>query len=81
MRQIEQLRWLDQMHFYIKNKVTGNTNEFAGKLGLSEPKVNELLNEAKELGAGIEFSKEQQSYYYTTTVTIDMALGFLVSPC
>ncbi len=77
----EQHRWLDQMHFYIKNKVTGNAKDFAEKLGLHEYDVKNLLMEAQEMGANIAFSKEHQTYYYTTSVTIEMAMSFVLSPC
>jgi len=48
----------------VKLRATGSPRELAGKLGISERRVYEYINNMKELGAPIAFSYYYNSYIY-----------------
>ncbi len=48
----------------VKHRATGSPRELAGKLGISERRVYEYINNMKELGAPIAFSYYHNSYIY-----------------
>jgi predicted DNA-binding transcriptional regulator YafY len=50
----------------VKLRATGSPKELAGKLGISERRVYEYINNMKELGAPIAFSYYHNSYIYYT---------------
>jgi hypothetical protein len=56
---IEKIDWL------VRTKATGNSAEFAEKLGISTRTLFNYLNYMKiQMSAPIEYSKEHQSYIY-----------------
>lgn len=57
---------IERMDLLIRTKSTGKPEEFARKLGLSPRSLFNYINFMRDhLGAPIEFSKEDESYYYT----------------
>ena len=57
------LRWRE-IDRRIKTKSTGNTSEFATRLGISKSQLHEELRLMKELDAPIAYSRIRQTYYY-----------------
>ncbi|SDD06318.1 hypothetical protein [Williamwhitmania taraxaci] len=57
------LRWreIDRL---IKTKSTGNTSEFAIRLGISKSQRHEDLKNLRDLDAPIAYSRIRQTYYY-----------------
>ena len=59
---LSRLVYLD---FLIRTKASGDINTFAKKLNLSRAGAYKLLNELKDLGFPIAYSKKDHHYYYT----------------
>lgn len=55
---------LEQMDQMIRQRGTGNANEFADKIGISRRHLYNWLNELKNLGLDIEYDRESETYYY-----------------
>ena len=49
---------------FIRQERTGNAPEFAGKLEISVRQLYNLLDELKDLGLPIEYSRTRQTFYY-----------------
>ena len=60
-RFIERIKRID---YLISTKSTGTPKQFAEKLCLSERQLYKYLNNLKDLGAPIKYSKTYSSYYY-----------------
>jgi predicted DNA-binding transcriptional regulator YafY len=56
---------LEQADSLISRKATGNAACFAKKLNFSRSKLYKFLDELKELGIPIAYSREQETYYYS----------------
>jgi hypothetical protein len=61
LKYLERIKRMDDL---IRRCATGNSTEFANKLGISRSVLMENLREMRELGACIEYSHHKQSYYY-----------------
>lgn len=61
----ERVQRMDQL---IRRKSTGAPKELAAKLSLSERSLYELINQMKDMGAPIVYSKPRNSYVYTSNV-------------
>ena len=61
LRYYRKMQLLDSL---IRRKATGNQRTFAKKAGMSKSSLNLYLNEMKEMGFPICYSKEKNSYYY-----------------
>ncbi len=68
-KQLNRLQQIDQL---IRQQRTGNAEEFAEKLGVSRRQVYYWLEELKEMGLEIEYSRELQSYVYARSYRIDI---------
>lgn len=68
-KQLNRLQQIDQL---IRQQRTGNAEEFAGKLGVSRRQIYYWLEELREMGLEIEYSRELQSYVYAKTYKIDI---------
>tara|TARA_R110000868_G_scaffold47112_1_gene154967 strand:+ start:569 stop:937 length:369 start_codon:yes stop_codon:yes gene_type:complete len=58
----------------IKRKATGNPQQFAGKLDLSESRLYDVLRELRQLGLLIKYSHLSNSYYYEDDVEIEVSV-------
>ncbi|HTH58446.1 MAG TPA: HTH domain-containing protein [Cyclobacteriaceae bacterium] len=67
LKYIDRLKRMDSL---IKKEVTGTSNEFAEKLGISRSMLMENLNELKELGAEIAYCSYRRTYHYTNKFSI-----------
>lgn len=67
-RYVERVERVDQL---IRRKSTGSPKELAAKLEISQRSLFELINQMKDLGAPISYSKARRSYVYTNQVKFD----------
>lgn len=59
----------------IRRSATGNSNEFADKLGISRSVLMENLRELRQLGAEIDYNYQRQSYFYTREFKLVIGSG------
>ena len=72
MKAFIQLDRIKKMNNLIKNKRTGNPQEFAKQLGICQSQLFNLIDDLKIMGAPISYSRKSQSYYYNTDFEIDL---------
>ena len=51
-------------HAYVMHEHTGDASTFAKKLEVSRATIYRLIDELKDFGIHIEYSRERQTYYY-----------------
>lgn len=61
---LKYLQRAKRMDDLIQRKATGNSEEFARKLGISRSVLMEHLRDLREMGAPIHYSEVCESYYY-----------------
>ena len=61
LKYIDRLKRMDDL---IRRKATGNVEEFADKLGISRSLLLQEIKELRDMGAPIEYSTVNASYYY-----------------
>ena len=61
---LEKLDLIKRIDSLIKKKPTGQPKDLAEKIGVAESTLYNILCIMKGLGADIEYSKNQNSYYY-----------------
>ena len=61
LRQIKRLQYID---YVIKRKATGNLETFAEKNRLSKRGLAAILQEMKEMGFPVKYSRQLNSYFY-----------------
>lgn len=61
LRHLKRLQFID---YLVHKKATGDLNTFAKKNGLSRRGLANILEEMKEMGFPIKFSRQLGSYYY-----------------
>ena len=66
MKTLKQLERLRKAHKLIQSENTGTPREFANKLYISEREIYRILEYLKEVDAIICFSRNANSYYYTS---------------
>lgn len=62
IRQIERIERVDK---FIKHKSTGDPKVFAAKLNISKRQLFRIIEELKDFGAPIAYSRALNSFYYT----------------
>lgn len=62
---LKYLQRAKRMDDLIQRKATGNSEEFARKLGISRSVLMEHLRDLREMGAPIHYSEVCDSYYYS----------------
>lgn len=70
---IDALDRLKRINEMIKLESTGNPKEFSKQLGLSESHLYRCLNEIKDMGAPVKYSKRKNSYYYSKPFEIKVS--------
>lgn len=61
LRQIKRLQYID---YIIRRKATGSLETFAGKNRLSRRGLSTILQEMREMGFPVKYSRQMHSYYY-----------------
>ena len=60
----ESIDRMRRIHHLIKREATGTADEFAGKFNLKRRQLYNILDEFKDFGAEIRFSRIRNTYYY-----------------
>lgn len=71
MRTSKYLSTLKRIDFLMNRKQTGNSKQLAQKLNCSTATIYRYLNDLKEIGAPIAYSKMFGSYYYYQDFELD----------
>ena len=78
MNFIEQIQRIERLDQLIRLKATGNPNELADKLEISNRQLFNLLNIMRnELNAPIRFDNESNSYIYAEHGKINISYKFI----
>jgi hypothetical protein len=72
LKYTERLRQADQL---IRLEATGVPRLFAKRLGISESYLYGILDEMKEMGLPLSYSKSRLSYVYTRPVRLRIEIG------
>jgi predicted DNA-binding transcriptional regulator YafY len=70
----KQIRLLEHIHKLISQSCTGVPKSFAGKLGISERYLHTILDELKDMGAPIRYSRKEETYYYSECFEINISV-------
>lgn len=60
-RNISRFEWLDQL---IRQERTGNPPALASRIGVSVRQLYYLIDELKDLGMPIDYSRTRKTFYY-----------------
>ena len=71
---IERYRILSRVHNKIKTNATGSPEDFARSIGKSKRCTYNILDELKEMGADIRYSKPKQSYEYLNDFDMELKI-------
>lgn len=72
----KQIELLQRIHKLIGSSCTGTPSEFAGRMRISERHLREIIDEIKDLGAPINYSRRSETYYYEEPFEIDISCTF-----
>lgn len=72
MKAFTQLERMKKMNLLIKTEHTGNPKEFAGKLGICQSHLFNLIEDLKIDGAPIKYSRKRQTYFYERNFEIKL---------
>lgn len=72
MKVFEFIDVVAKFHSYMKHGNTGNADAFAEKLGISRASLFNLINELKDYGIEIEYSREYQTYKYAEPEKVEI---------
>ncbi|MDR1542800.1 MAG: DNA-binding protein [Prevotellaceae bacterium] len=64
MSVIETLERLNRLHLLIRQEATGTPAELAQRFGLSERQMYYLMDELRDCGADIKYSRKKLTFYY-----------------
>lgn len=68
-KQIERIQYIDNL---IQKRKTGNAKELSNKVGVSRRHIYRIIENLKDLGVPIEFSKIDNSFIYEKPCRIDI---------
>lgn len=64
MKLIEYLNMVNMFHSLVLRESTGTSGTFAGKLGISQSNLYIMINDLRDMGIDIRYSRERQTFYY-----------------
>jgi predicted DNA-binding transcriptional regulator YafY len=64
MRPLERITRLIDVHLLIKQKNTGTPIEVAEKFHISRSQIYNIIDELKDYGAAVKYSRKYQTFYY-----------------
>ena len=70
MKAIEQLERLKRMNELIKAECTGTPEEFSKMLRISESHLSRILENLKDRGVPVKYSRTRKTYYYPPDTTL-----------
>lgn len=68
-QQIDRVKYI---HHLINCRATGEPGNFAEKLNLSRRQLYNLLDELKDFGAAIKYSRMEQTFYYELPFVLEI---------
>ena len=78
MKNLKTLERLQQLHLRIKNENTGAPKQLADLMQISQRSVYILMNKLKDYNAEISYSRNKETYYYTNTFDLQVAISVTV---
>jgi len=72
----KQIELLQRIHKLIDAACTGTPCEFAKQIGISERHLRNVIDEMKDLGAPIDYSRKNETYYYEKPFEINVSCIF-----
>jgi len=72
----KQIELLQRIHKLIDSSCTGTPSEFAQRMRISERHLREIIDEMKDLGAPIDYSRRSETYHYSEPFEIDVSCTF-----
>jgi len=72
----KQIELLQRIHKLIDSSRTGTPLEFSQRIRISERHLREIIDEMKDLGAPIGYSRRNETYYYSDPFEIDIVCNF-----
>lgn len=67
----QQINRLEYIHYLIRTGATGEPVLFARRINVSRRQLYNLLDEIKNFGAEIKYSRTLQSFYYVKPFELD----------
>ena len=77
LKYTDRLRQADQL---IRMEATGTPRAFSQKLGISESYLYGILDEMKDLGLPLAYSKSKLTYVYTMPVRLRIEIDVVTFP-
>lgn len=77
MKIINQIERLKRIHQLIKAEKTGNPQQFARMLSVSESRLYRIIESLKDEGAPIDYSRSAQTYYYSAPFELEIQCRFI----
>jgi transcriptional antiterminator len=69
LKYIERLRRMDQL---IRQQCTGNSDEFAERMGVSRRQLYNLIEELKDFGLPISFNRSSRTFFYINNCKLEI---------
>lgn len=66
---------MHRLHLMIKREATGSADEFARRFNLKKRQLYYILDEFKDFGADIRFSRIKNSYYYGNDFDVKVTIS------
>ncbi|GHT74456.1 hypothetical protein AGMMS50262_07460 [Bacteroidia bacterium] len=81
MMLFKQIEMLNRLHKFIDQSCTGVPVIFAKKLGISERHLHAVIEEMRDLGAPIDYSRRNRTYFYRKPFEMKISCTFrCISP-
>lgn len=77
MSLFEQINRIQVLHTLIMQETTGTPQELAERFHLSKRQLYNLLDELKDIGANIKYSRISKTFYYNNNFQIDISYKIL----
>jgi predicted DNA-binding transcriptional regulator YafY len=71
---INDLFLLQRLDYFIRTRSTGSPSQLADRLEICERDVFRLLNDLRDQGFPIAYSREDKTYYYTEIVQLKVLI-------
>lgn len=65
--------FLELFRYHLENHSTGKPSEFAAKLGVSRATLYRFINDLRDEGLEVRFSRSQNSFYITPTTISELS--------
>jgi len=78
MKALEQLERLQRMNQLIKNERTGSPDEFSQRLGISRRQLYSYIENIKDMGADIGYSKNRRTFYFCNGHEVEISYSFKI---